>query len=81
MNELPPLLEQIVILIDVPEYDVRAGDLGTVVEIYETPSSALEIEFVNPDGTTRALLTVSPEQVRRITHADIFAIRTARVAA
>ncbi len=52
-----------------------AGDLGTIVEVYTDPYLAYDVEFVNPDGSTRALLTLSPEQVRRLLPTDILTTR------
>jgi hypothetical protein len=80
-EKLPGLLDTIIVTSDQPEYEVLAGDLGTIVEIYESPNLAYEIEFVNPNGTTRALLTVSPEQVRLLSENDILTTRQGAIAA
>ena len=71
----PGLLDTIIVTSDQPEYEVLAGDLGTIVEVYESPALAYEIEFVNPNGTTRALLTLSPAQVRPLSENDILTTR------
>jgi hypothetical protein len=39
-----------------PEFELRAGDLGTVVEIYEP--DGLEVEFVKASGETLAVVTI-----------------------
>jgi hypothetical protein len=36
---------------------------------------AYEIEFVNPDGSTRALLTLTPEQARKLESTDVLTTR------
>jgi hypothetical protein len=41
---------------DLPEEGLRAGAEGTIVEVYERPEPAYEVEFA--DGTTAA---VKPE--------------------
>jgi hypothetical protein len=64
-----------------PEYRVLAGDLGAIVEIYAEPSLAYEVEFINPDGSTRALLTLAPSQVRRLSPADVLTTRQMALAA
>jgi hypothetical protein len=69
------LLDTVIAAVNLPDHEVLAGDLGTIVEIYTTPTHAYEVEFVNPDGTTRALLTLAPEQVRRLSPADVLTTR------
>jgi hypothetical protein len=71
------LLDTVVALTTDAEHNVLAGDLGTIVEIYTTPHLAYEVEFVAPDGSSRALLTLRPEQLRRLSAADIFTTRPA----
>jgi hypothetical protein len=69
------LLDIVIVTANFPDYQVLAGDLGTVVEIYTTPQAAFEVEFVNPDGSTRSLLTLSADQVRRLSPADVLTTR------
>ena len=49
-------LDTVVLLRDVPEAGLRAGDLGAVVHVYGP--EALEVEFVRASGRTQALLTL-----------------------
>jgi len=49
------LLDTVVLVMDAPDHDLRAGDLGAVATLY-APDHA-EVEFVSPTGETRALLT------------------------
>ncbi len=51
------------------------------VEIYQTPALAYEVEFVHPDGSTRALLTLAPSQVRRLSALDVLTTRQPPLAA
>lgn len=69
------LLEIVIATANFPGYSVLAGDLGTVVEIYSDPRLAYEVEFVNPDGSTRALLTLAPDQIRRLSELDVLTTR------
>ncbi len=69
------LLDTVIAAANFPEHRVLAGDLGAIVEIYSAPSLAYEVEFVNPDGSTRALLTLAPSQVRRLSPADVLTTR------
>jgi hypothetical protein len=75
------LLDTVIAAANFPEYRVLAGDLGAIVEVYTAPSLAYEVEFVNPDGSTRALLTLAPHQVRRLSPADVLTTRQLALAA
>jgi hypothetical protein len=47
-----------------PEHGLRAGDVGTVVHAYRD-DAAYEVEFVDGSGETVAVVTLTPDQVRR----------------
>ncbi|MFC1937635.1 DUF4926 domain-containing protein [Chloroflexota bacterium] len=66
-------LEIVVLAHDIPRHGLRAGDLGTVVEIY--PGGGVEVEFVRGSGVTQALLTLSEQDLRKIDSRDLLAIR------
>lgn len=44
---------------------LHAGDVGAVVQVYAN-GAAYEVEFVDGDGTTVALLTLNASEVRPI---------------
>ena len=69
------LLETVVLNHDVPEHALRAGDLGAVVELYE--GDAVEVEFVQASGQTKALVTLRSAELRSVTQSDILAVRSA----
>ena len=50
-------LHTVVLVRDIPEHDLCAGDLGAVVEVY--PPDGLEVEFVTASGRTKALVTLT----------------------
>jgi hypothetical protein len=75
------LLDTVIAASNFPEHMVLAGDVGAVVEVYTAPSLAYEVEFVNPDGSTRALLTLAPAQVRRLSASDVLTTRQIPIAA
>jgi hypothetical protein len=62
---------------DKPEFGLKVGDLGTVVEIY---NGGLEVEFVKTSGETLAVVTLSVGDVRPGEPDDVLAVRSARVA-
>lgn len=70
-------LECVVLNKNMPEFGLRKGDLGTVVEIYEP--DGLEVEFVRASGETQALVTLAPAEVRKVTPEDMIAVRRSRV--
>lgn len=66
-------LECVVLAHGVREHSLRAGDLGTVVEVY--PEGGVEVEFVRGSGETQALLTLSERDIRKIDKHDLLATR------
>jgi hypothetical protein len=53
----PKLLDLIAVLERPPDIDVEIGDVGTVVELLSP--DGLEVEFLDRDGRTRCLATLS----------------------
>jgi len=45
----------------IEEAGVEAGDPGVVVEVFERPRPALLVEYADPAGRTKALVTYSPD--------------------
>ena len=66
-------LECVVLVHDITDHGLRAGDLGSVVEIY--PEGGVEVEFVRASGITQALLTLGEKDVRRIEPGDLLTTR------
>jgi hypothetical protein len=58
-----------VLTCDLPDHGLKRGDVGTIVLVHETPG--YEIEFMTLMGDTVAVISVSPNQVRSITHREI----------
>ena len=70
------VLELVILNRDLPEHGLRKGDLGTVVETYE--SDGVEVEFVTAAGDTRAVVTLASTDVRRVEAVDMLAVRPLR---
>lgn len=70
------LLDTVVLVRDLPEHRLKAGDLGAVVELHEP--DALEVEFVTGDGTTQALVTLRESEVRAVDADEVMAVRRLR---
>jgi hypothetical protein len=81
MDTVFEILESVISTANFPEHGVLAGDIGAIVEVYLTPAPAYDVEFVNPDGSTRALLTLAPNQVRRLSPSDVLTTRQLALAA
>ncbi len=69
------LLENVVATVDIPEEGILTGDLGTIIDIYVELAKAYEVEFLTADGSERALLTLAPDQFRRLTPTDVLTAR------
>ncbi len=48
---------------DLPQYDLRAGDRGIVVD-FSSDGGAYIVEFFTPDGDTIDVIFVEQDQVR-----------------
>jgi hypothetical protein len=73
--ETPKLLETVVAAVNIPDHEILAGDLGAIVEVYTNPTPTYEVEFVNAAGSTQALLTLAPDQIRQIVSTDVLTTR------
>jgi hypothetical protein len=62
--------ERVVLKTDVPAERLRAGDVGTIVHIYND-GKAFEVEFLTLDGKTAAVVTLDTAQVRPVTSQEI----------
>ena len=67
------LLDTVVLDRDLSAHGLRAGDLGAVVELYG--ADAVEVEFVRASGETKALVTLSVNDLRSVSDNDILAVR------
>lgn len=68
------MLDTVVLNKDMPEYDLRAGDVGVVVENYDP--DGIEVEFVTGSGATQALVTLDVSDVHTISDREILSVRT-----
>ena len=48
---------------DVPESDVKAGDVGTIVHCYTKPEEGYEVEFLDKEGYTKDVLTYDRDEL------------------
>lgn len=47
---------------DLPEHALKKGEIGTIVHVFAAAEAYL-VEFVNDDGSTRAEIELTPQQI------------------
>lgn len=62
MNSSPRLLDVVALAVNLPEYNLWRGQVGTVVEIL-ADGTAFEVEFSDREGRTYESLGLLPEQI------------------
>lgn len=67
-------LDTVVLTHNIEKYDLKEGDIGTVVHVY-SDDKAIEVEFVTAEGKTVALLTLKPSDVRSMEKGEILHVR------
>lgn len=70
-------LELVVLTHDVEDYNLKTGDVGTVIHCYDD-NEGLEVEFVTAEGKTVALLTLTIKDIRAFDSAEILHSREVR---
>ncbi len=65
-----PEHDVVALTVDLPEYGLRAGDLGTVVMVHRD-GEGYEVEFMTLDGETIDVVTLFASQVRAIEEREI----------
>ena len=64
----------VVLTRDIPDAGLHAVDVGAIVRVYGA-GNAYEIEFVDGDGSTVALLTLDAKDVRPIVAGELLHAR------
>jgi hypothetical protein len=72
------LYQDVVLLHDLPEEGLRAGDVGTVVERHDVPGREVgySVEFFDMLGHTVSVVTLPARALRAPSHADRLAVRS-----
>jgi hypothetical protein len=67
-----PLFTDVILLVDLPEDGVLAGDIGVVVHRHDVPNleTGYTVEFFDMAGNTVAVATVPASQLRAPSSAD-----------
>lgn len=67
-------LDTVALTHDIPEYNLKQGDIGAVVHCYKN-NNAFEVEFVTADGNTVALLMLNRKDIRNIRGKEVMHVR------
>lgn len=67
-------LDSVVLMADLPQHGLRAGDLGTVVMVHQG-GAGYTVEFTTLSGETVAVATLPADQVRPTRENDIAHVR------
>ena len=63
-------LESVVLTVDLPEYGLERGDIGTIVLVHRD-GEGYEVEFVALDGETVAVVSLFASQVRPVARREV----------
>ncbi|MBN2302843.1 MAG: DUF4926 domain-containing protein [Anaerolineae bacterium] len=55
------LYDVVALLVDLPEHNLKRGQVGTLVDEWEP--GVFEVEFADPNGVTYALVALRAEQL------------------
>ena len=67
-------LDTVILTRDIKKYDLRKGDMGAVVQVYDDGKAA-EVEFVTATGKTVALITLTLSDIRNAKQNEILHVR------
>ena len=68
-------LDTVVLIRDLPDGSLRAGDLGAVVQILD--EDKVEVEFITASGRTEVLRTLPSTDLRPVRDDDLLTVRPA----
>jgi hypothetical protein len=66
--------DRVVLTTDLPQYQLKAGDIGVVVMIHGE-REGYELEIFGADGHTLDVITVEASQVRPVNRGDVLHVR------
>ena len=66
--------ERVVLLQDLPDLDLRSGDVRIVVMVHDA-GAGYEVEFMALDGETIGVTTLTPDQLRKVQPREIATAR------
>lgn len=75
-----PLYKNAILTVDLPDHDLRAGDVGTVVErhVVKGVEDGYSLEFFDMTGRTVAVVTVPESNLRGPVEGEVPTVRLRR---
>ena len=73
-----PLFSRVILSLDIPEEQLMAGDIGTIVEHHPATAVYLEgyeVEFFAGNGETLAVVSVPATDLRQATGQEVMHVR------
>ncbi|MBU9847142.1 DUF4926 domain-containing protein [Rahnella ecdela] len=61
---IPSPYDVVVLVNDMPDKGLTRGMIGTIVDVYSTPSLAYEVEFCDQQGRTIVSIALAPERLQ-----------------
>ncbi|WP_406044928.1 DUF4926 domain-containing protein [Micromonospora sp. NBC_00898] len=58
------LFDVVELLSDLPEEQLAAGSVGTIVHVFTAPEQAFEVEFTDNEGRTLTTIALRPDKIR-----------------
>ena len=62
-------LDSAVLTVDLPEHDLSAGDIGTIVLVHG--DEGYEVEFITLEGAPLAIVSLNADQLRAVEPGEI----------
>ncbi len=73
-----PLFSRVILSVDLPEEQMMAGDMGTIVEHHPASTAypeGYEVEFFAGNGETLAVVSVPATALRQATREEVMHVR------
>ena len=73
-----PLFSRVILSVDLPEEQLMAGDMGTIVEHHPATAAypeGYEVEFFAGNGETLAVVSVPAMALRQATRKEVMHVR------
>ncbi|KEQ01438.1 MULTISPECIES: DUF4926 domain-containing protein [Snodgrassella] len=51
---------------DIPEYNLKSGMIGAIIDVYTKPDESYEVEFCDENGRTIEILALSPDKLSKV---------------
>ena len=64
------LFDTVETTVDLPAHAIKTGMVGAIIEVFDAPHQAYEVEFVDAAGRTIAQAAMLPHQIRVVHGAE-----------